>query len=121
VARRHGPTSHIGASGPVIEQGLVNREPIVVDSGTIMCALLHAGLPSDDYAFGGRHWGKQWHLDVEGTLTKLARYERSSDSAGARRKRRRIKEIGGEVGDVDRMMHGLSVRLLGVQQQRRFV
>ena len=52
---------------------------------------------------------------------KSARYERSSDTAGVRRKRRRIKEIGAEVRDVDRMMHGLRVRLLGVQQQRRSV
>ena len=33
-------------------------------------ALLHAGLPSDDYAFGGRHWGKKWLLDVDGTLSE---------------------------------------------------
>ena len=52
------------------EQALVAGEAIVVDSGTIMCALLHAGLPSDDYAFGGRHSGKQWHLDVDGTLSE---------------------------------------------------
>jgi len=52
------------------EQALVAGEPVVVDYGTIMCALLHAGLPSDDYAFGGRRWGKKWLLDVDGTLSE---------------------------------------------------
>jgi len=52
---------------------------------------------------------------------KLARYERSSDSAGNRRKWRQIKKIGAELGDLDRMMHALSVGLLGVQQERRSV
>src|SRR6476659_10517758 len=52
------------------EQAFVAGEPIVIDSGTIMCALMHAGLPSDDYAFGGRHWGKKWLLDVDGTLSE---------------------------------------------------
>jgi len=42
------------------EQALVAGEPVVV----------HAGLPSDDYAFGGRHWGKKWLLDVDGTLSE---------------------------------------------------
>ena len=22
------------------------------------------------FAFDGRHWGKQWHLDVDGTLSE---------------------------------------------------
>ena len=69
------------------EQALVAGEPVVVDSGTIMCALLHAGLPSDDYAFGGRHWGKKWLLDVDGTLSEWtgedAEAEASSLSANA--------------------------------------
>ena len=38
---------------------------------------------------------------------KLARYERSRDSEGTRRKRRRIKEIGAEIRDIDRMLHSL--------------
>ena len=52
------------------EQALVAGEPIVIDSGTLMCALTHAGLPSDDYAFGGRYWGKQFLLDEDGTLSE---------------------------------------------------
>jgi len=45
-------------------------QPVVVSSSVLMCALLHAGLPSDDYAFGGRHWGKQFLLDEDGTLSE---------------------------------------------------
>jgi hypothetical protein len=51
---------HIPGRVSDYEQALVAGEAIVVDSGTLMVALLHAGLPSDDYAFGGSHWGKQW-------------------------------------------------------------
>jgi hypothetical protein len=43
---------------------------------------------------------------------KLGRAERSHDTAGVRRKRLRIKEIGAEVRAIDRMMHALSGRLL---------
>jgi hypothetical protein len=46
---------------------------------------------------------------------KLARYERCRDSAGVRRKRLRIKEIGAQIRDIDRMMQGLMVRLLREQ------
>lgn len=51
-------------------EALKSGEPVVVSSAVLMRALLHAGLPSDDYAYGGRHWGKQWHTDVDGTLTE---------------------------------------------------
>jgi len=69
---KFGPTGrwHIPGRVSDYEQALVAGEPIVIDSGTIMCALMHAGLPSDDYAFGGRHWGKQWLLDDDGTLSE---------------------------------------------------
>ena len=52
---------------------------------------------------------------------RLARYEHSRDSAGARRKRGRIKEIGAVIRDIDRMMHGLRVQLLGVEHERSWV
>jgi hypothetical protein len=42
----------------------------------------------------------------------LARDERCDDSPGARRKRLRIKEIGAEIREIDRMMNALIVRLL---------
>jgi hypothetical protein len=69
---RFGPTGrwHIPGRVSEYEQALVAGEAIVVDSSTIMCALNHANLPCDDYAFGGRHSGKQWHLDVDGALTE---------------------------------------------------
>ena len=52
---------------------------------------------------------------------KLGRYERGHDTAVVRRKRRRIKEIGAEVRDIDRMIHGLRGRLLDIEQKRRSV
>jgi hypothetical protein len=69
---RFGPGGrwHIPGRVSEYEQALVAGKPVVVDSGTLMCALLHAGLPSDPYVYGGRHWGKQLMLDVEGTLTE---------------------------------------------------
>jgi hypothetical protein len=70
--KRFGPASRWPLPGRVseYERALVAGEPIVIDSGTIMCALMHAGLPSDEYAFGGPQWGKQWYLDVDGTLSE---------------------------------------------------
>jgi hypothetical protein len=56
------------------------------------------------------------HLDQQ--AVKLARYEQGRDSAGIRRKRLRIKEIGAEIRDIDRMMQGLRVQLLGVEHKR---
>jgi hypothetical protein len=44
-----------------------------------MCSLLHAGLPSDDYAFGGRHWGKKFLLDEDGTLSEWTEPEDERD------------------------------------------
>ena len=52
---------------------------------------------------------------------KLARYERSRDTGGARRKRGRIKEIGAEIRDIDRMLHTLKVRLLPEASHERRV
>jgi hypothetical protein len=49
---------------------------------------------------------------------KLARHEQNRDSAGARRKRLQIKEIGAEIRDIDRMMQRLRVQLLGVEHNR---
>lgn len=43
---------------------------------------------------------------------KLVRDEQSRDSAGVRRKRLRIKEIGAEIHDIDRMVRRLTVHLL---------
>lgn len=51
---------------------------------------------------------------------ELARYERGHDSAGARRHRLRIKEIGTEIREIDRMMHALTVRLLRAEAKQAF-
>jgi hypothetical protein len=50
------------------------------------------------------------HLDQQ--AERLARYERNRDYAAAQRNRLRIKEIGAEIRDIDRMMLGLRARLL---------
>src|SRR5262245_7245806 len=58
--KRFGPNGrwHIPGRMSDYEAALVAGEPIVIDSGTLMCALMHAGLPHEDYIFGGRYWGK---------------------------------------------------------------
>lgn len=71
--RRVGPGSRWyrpGVGPSDYEQALAAGDPVVVYSGTLMCALFHAGLPHDDYAFGGRCWGKQFLLAEDGTLTE---------------------------------------------------
>jgi hypothetical protein len=55
------------------------------------------------------------HLDRQ--ATRLAHHEPSRDSAGARRKRLRIKQIGEEIRDIDRMMQTLA-QLLTVERKR---
>jgi hypothetical protein len=49
---------------------------------------------------------------LDAQAIKLGRAERSHDTAGVRRKRLCIKEIGAEIRDIDRMMRGLRGRLL---------
>ena len=69
---RFGPGGrwHIPGRVSDYEKALVAGEAIVVDSGTIMCALLHAGLPHDAFAFGGRDWGKSFVLDERDQLSE---------------------------------------------------
>ena len=55
------------------------------------------------------------HLDHH--AIKLARYDRNRDSVRAQRKRLRIKEIGAQIRDIDRMTHALTSRLLAAQHQ----
>lgn len=59
------------------------------------------------------------HLDKQ--AIRLAHYERSRDSARASRKRVRIKEIGAEIRDIDRMMQRLTAQLLREAQKRHSV
>jgi hypothetical protein len=52
-----------------------------------------------------------------GKLDRLLIDERGHDSAGARRKRLRINEIGAEIREIDRMMNALRVRLLWIRPE----
>jgi|SRR6478672_2645401 hypothetical protein len=81
---KFGPTGrwHIPGRVSEYEQVLVAGEAIVIDLGTLLCALLHAGLPADDYAFGGQHWGKQFLLDEDGALSEWTEAEADQVVAG---------------------------------------
>jgi hypothetical protein len=46
--------------------------PIVVTSSQLMCALLHAGLPHKQFAFGGSEHGNTFVLDENDQLTELS-------------------------------------------------
>jgi hypothetical protein len=71
--KRFGPNSrwHIPGHVSEYEQALIAGDPIVVDSGTLMCALMHAGLPYEDYAFGGCYYNGQFLLAEDGTLSNF--------------------------------------------------
>jgi hypothetical protein len=43
---------------------------VVVSSAAMMCALLHANLPCDDYAFGGAQYGKWFHVSGDDVVTE---------------------------------------------------
>jgi hypothetical protein len=51
---------------------------------------------------------------------KLVRYEQNRDWNGARRKRRRIKQIGADIRDIDRILRALRSRLLGARREQQF-
>lgn len=53
------------------EEALASGAPVVVVAADLMCALMHAGLPHSQYAFGGRDWGKAFLLDEHDRLTEL--------------------------------------------------
>jgi hypothetical protein len=71
--QRFGPGGRWHIPGRVCdyERALTDGEAVVVDSSTVMCALMHAGLPSDDFAFGGRDYGRTLLLDEHDQLTEL--------------------------------------------------
>jgi hypothetical protein len=46
-------------------------EPVVVSSAVLMRALLHTGLPCDEYCFGGRYYKAQFLLDQRGQLSEV--------------------------------------------------
>jgi hypothetical protein len=72
--KRFGAGSRWHTPGQVseYETALLAGEAVVVDSATLMCALLHGGMAHEDFAFGGRYWNKQLLLDVDGSLTEWA-------------------------------------------------
>jgi hypothetical protein len=43
--------------------------PVVVSSAQLMQALMHAGLPCDDYAYGGRYFQTSFVLDETDQLS----------------------------------------------------
>ena len=90
--------------------GRVVTLPVGQEADTQQAHLLHSLLAEHRTELCDR-------LDEQ--ANKLARYERSRDSAAAGRKRRQIKEIGAEIRDVDRMMHALNFRLLRSQQHHQ--
>ncbi|MDH6247245.1 hypothetical protein [Mycobacterium sp. OTB74] len=69
---KFGPSGrwHIPGRVSAYETALAAGEPVVVSSSAVMCALMHANLPADDFVFGGRHWGKQLLLDEDGALSE---------------------------------------------------
>lgn len=77
--KRFGPGGrwHIPGRVSEYEQALVAGEAIVIDSGTIMCALMLAGLPHDRFCFGGVDFGKHFLLDERDRLSD------SSDNRGS--------------------------------------
>src|SRR6478752_687263 len=53
------------------EQALVAGEPVIVSSSMLMRALLHAGLPCDEYCYGGRYYKTTFLLDQRGQLSEV--------------------------------------------------
>jgi len=52
-------------------------QPVVVDSSVLIRALLHAGLPCDDYCFGGQYYKANFLLDQRGQLSEYVEEGRS--------------------------------------------
>ena len=45
--------------------GVEDGQPLLVSSSVLMRALLHAGLPCDEYEFGGRYHNKTFLFDED--------------------------------------------------------
>jgi hypothetical protein len=43
-------------------------EPVLVSDAQLMCALMHAGMPADQFAYGGVEYGKRFVLDQQDRL-----------------------------------------------------
>lgn len=70
--RRFGPSTRWHRPGHVSDyaRALEAGEPVVISSSTMMCALLHANLPADDYMFGGVHHGRWFHVSGDDVVTE---------------------------------------------------
>jgi hypothetical protein len=53
------------------ELDLKAGRPVVVSSAQILSALMRAGLPYRDFAYGGSAWGKTFVLDERDELSEL--------------------------------------------------
>jgi hypothetical protein len=70
--RQFGPGSRWHRPGYMSDyaRALEAGEAVLVSSSGMMCALLHANLPCEDYAFGGAHYGKQFHVSGDDVVTE---------------------------------------------------
>jgi hypothetical protein len=69
---RFGPGGRWHLPGYVSDyaRALEAGDPVVVSSAAMMCALLHANLLCDDFAFGGAHYGKSFHVSGDDVVTE---------------------------------------------------
>jgi hypothetical protein len=58
-------------------EALKAGQPVVVSSAVLMRALLHAGLPCDEYCFGGQYYKATFLLDERGQLSEYVEEARS--------------------------------------------
>jgi hypothetical protein len=59
---------------PMLDWGIdlrAGRSVVVVSSSRLMCALLHAGLPCQEYCFGGRYFKSEFVLDENDRLIEV--------------------------------------------------
>jgi hypothetical protein len=61
---------HIPGRRCEFEDALVSGKAVVVSSATNMSALMHAGLPRDEYTYAGKLGCKQWLLDENERLSE---------------------------------------------------
>ena len=51
-------------------EALKAGQPMILSSTVLMCAMLHAGMPCDEYSIGGRYYKAAFLLDQRGQLTE---------------------------------------------------
>lgn len=80
--KRFGPGSRWHLPGVPCESldALESGEPVIASSEEIFSALFHAGLPHDDFVYGGKYFRGEFLLDTDGSITEYV-----EDDEGARR------------------------------------